>query len=157
LKCMDTQTAYKQVLYGGPDKADMLADGLAFSEYTLKRTPAHSYHHRVARWMAQTRRAPKLELECLYCHRVFEGRKGRKFCSIQCRQRDYQGTPLPVEPQHVFGECECVDCMKVYDLFMEMRTELLTEEFGDKPFTRSLTDDEKAYILDFAKHQVNNQ
>jgi hypothetical protein len=143
---------FPETIVRGPDKAIMLEDGLAFSEYK----PTGPYHHRVAKWMEQHTHVPKEVLECQYCGKNFEAKKcDQKFCAKSCQQKHYRGTKKPVEvEQHDPFDCECKTCGKVYDIFAEMRMELLTDEFGDKPFTRDLTEAEKAYILDFAKHMV---
>ena len=180
VKCVDKALNDEhQIITQGPDKESMLKDGLAadpkihkqielVSEGAIRveergyldHKPTRSYHERVSKWMwrVKDKLAEKEVLECQYCGKDFEGKKRQKYCSVQCRQRKYQGTPLPVEvEQHDPFDCECKTCKKVYDIFAEMRMELLTDEFGDKPFTRDLTDVEKEYLLECAKQRLEKQ
>ena len=60
--------------------------------------------------------------------------------------------------EHIAGECGCKDCNKVYDIFAAMRSEYLTEKYGQEwPKGAELTEVEKQNILAFAKYMVEQR
>lgn len=140
---------FPETIVQGPDKQIMREQGLAFQEYP----PTGPYHSRVASWTASRASRPKQDLECQYCHGSFEGRKGQKFCSPECRKRDNEGVPLSVDDVNEYGE---FGCEEVYEMFLQLRLEYLMDKHQVEELTSGMELDatEKENILECAKHIV---
>jgi hypothetical protein len=172
VKCMDNQTPNRVVIHRGPDlqvigpiaaKPDdvqLVSEGEIRNEERgyLDYKPTRPYHDRVASWMfkLQYDRASKRSLTCQFCGEDFEGKKGQKYCSKMCSNHR---TPRPDEDPHIPGECNCVTCNKVYDIFSTTRYEYMLEKYDLQPGMElqpgmRLTEAENEHILEFAKHLV---
>jgi hypothetical protein len=78
------------------DPVDAVNEGDYFEQQHAEFTPTRPYHDRVAGVMFRASQAWKKSSNLiLYCQRdgcgqVFQGRKGTKFCSDDCRKRDHE-------------------------------------------------------------------
>jgi hypothetical protein len=176
VKSVDNGQPFKQVFHRGPDvqvirhiavkpdPVELVSEGEIRVEERgqLDYKPTRPYHDRVSSWMfslqypAESRRArAKQQLICQRCEMEFEGRKGQKYC-FDCGKNT---KPQKVEEQHRLGECDCTNCGKVFDIFMETRLGHLLEKYEVKELTpdMELNEAEEQQILDFAKHMVEKQ
>lgn len=171
VKCMDNGPLFNQVLFRGPDlqvigniaaKPDdvqLVSEGEIrveergyHLEPNLDYKPKRPYHDRVASWMfkLQCDRAAKQTLKCHFCGASFDGRKGQKYCSDDCRK--HRSSPR-VEEVNEYGEFGCDEALT---LFFQLRLEYLMQKFDVEELTSGMTLDvaEKQRLTDLAVYMV---
>jgi hypothetical protein len=166
VKSVDNSKPLKQVFLRGPDiqvienlaakdvDADLVSEGEIRAEARgyLDYKPARQYHDRVAKWMfkLQCKKAAKQELVCRFCSQSFEGRKGQKYCSDNCRKHR---TPRPEEELDILETDDAV-CT----LFFQLRLEYLMQKYEVEELTSAMVNNidvaEEQRLKDLAVYMV---